>query len=215
MDLIEKLTLHFLSGKLWQQRILLLQLLPLLLLERHFNLIGVGISRCGGDYWRRSAHLGSFILVSFINALLLIKLAGLLIWQLAGFVSLIGDLRFGLGLGWNLGVLVLTDIDCLVEGLKLVGIGNLEGLVLCGQTPIIRLLRPVFAQDTQRVRNTIERVPHHHFRLCLAAWLLLSFHARVQDSSVECARMAWLQLEHFLERIVGFVRLVALFIENA
>lgn len=27
--------------------------------------------------------------------------------------------------------------------------------------------------------------------------------------------MAWLQLEHFLERIVGFVRLVALFIENA
>lgn len=84
------------------------------------NLIGEGISRCGGDYWRRSAHLGSFIIVSFINALLLIKLAGLLIWQLAGFVSLISDLRFGLGMGWNLGVLVLADIDCLVEGLKLV-----------------------------------------------------------------------------------------------
>lgn len=44
--------------------------------------------------------------------------------------SLLGDFRFGLGLAWNLRMLVLANVDCLVKGLKLLRVESLKWLVL-------------------------------------------------------------------------------------
>jgi len=85
-------------------------------------LVGVGayLNRCNS--WRRSANLAHdllLFLLGFVDMQLL-NLAGFLVWELVGLVrSLLGDFRFGLGLAWNLRMLVLANVDRLVKGLKL------------------------------------------------------------------------------------------------